>query len=38
MCLNAGTVLWYRNDYSRKVLLDWWDSTMDEYSTNPLKR
>lgn len=38
MCLNAGTVLWYRHPYSDQVLQDWWHSTMDNYADNPLKR
>lgn len=38
MCLNAGTVLWYRHPHSDQVLLDWWQSTMDNYADNPLKR
>jgi hypothetical protein len=38
MCLNAGTVLWYRHDYSHEVLMDWWHSTMESYADNPLKR
>ena len=38
MCLNAGTVLWYRHDYSHQVLMDWWHSTMESYADNPLKR
>ena len=38
MCLNAGTVLWYRHPHSDQVLLDWWQSTMDNYAENPLKR
>ena len=37
-CLNAGTVVWYRHVESEKVLSDWWHSTMDDYSTNPIKR
>lgn len=38
MCLNAGTVVWYRHHNSEKVLRDWWDSSMDSYETNPIKR
>eukprot|EP00603_Paraphysomonas_imperforata_P011939 CAMPEP_0114455672 /NCGR_PEP_ID=MMETSP0104-20121206/3222_1 /TAXON_ID=37642 ORGANISM="Paraphysomonas imperforata, Strain PA2" /NCGR_SAMPLE_ID=MMETSP0104 /ASSEMBLY_ACC=CAM_ASM_000202 /LENGTH=231 /DNA_ID=CAMNT_0001628103 /DNA_START=416 /DNA_END=1108 /DNA_ORIENTATION=- len=38
MCLNAGTVMWYRHPYSDQVLQDWWHSTMDNYADNPLKR
>jgi hypothetical protein len=37
-CLNAGTVVWYRNEHSLKVLDDWWHSAMDSYATNPIKR
>lgn len=37
-CLNAGTVVWYRHPNSEKVLRDWWDSTMDSYDTDPIKR
>ena len=38
MCLNAGTVMWYRHPNSAKVLTDWWHSSMDSYADNPLKR
>jgi hypothetical protein len=38
MCLNAGTVVWVRNDRSRDLLWRWWNSTMDSYETNPIKR
>lgn len=38
MCLNAGTVAWYRHPTSWKVLQEWWDSSMDPYETNPIKR
>lgn len=38
MCLNAGTVLWYRHDNSRRLLEEWWHSTMESYSDNPLHR
>lgn len=38
MCLNAGTVLWYRHENSIKVLNNWWDSSMDPYEGNPIKR
>jgi hypothetical protein len=38
MCLNAGTVMWYRHQRSEQVLNQWWDSVMDDYSTDPLKR
>jgi hypothetical protein len=38
MCLNAGTVAWYRHPLSEKVLQDWWDASMDPYETNPIKR
>lgn len=37
-CLNAGTVLWYRHDLSLKVLQEWWDSSMDSYDNNPIRR
>lgn len=37
-CLNAGTVLWYRHDSSLKVLQEWWDSSMDSYDNNPIRR
>lgn len=38
MCLNAGTVLWYRHPHSDQILEEWWRSTMDDYSNNPLRR
>lgn len=38
MCLNAGTVVWYRHEISSKILKDWWDASMDSYETNPIKR
>jgi hypothetical protein len=38
MCLNAGTVMWFRHPYSDQLLEDWWHSTMDSYAENPLKR
>lgn len=38
MCLNAGTVVWYRHTESHRVLWQWWNSTMDSYETNPIKR
>ena len=38
MCLNAGTVMWYRHEKSLKVLQDWWRSSMDTYADNPLQR
>jgi hypothetical protein len=38
MCLNAGTVVWYRHALSEKILREWWDSSMDSYETNPIKR
>lgn len=38
MCLNAGTVVWYRHHYSEKILNDWWNSAMDPYEGNPIKR
>jgi hypothetical protein len=38
MCLNAGTVAWYRHPLSEQVLRQWWDAAMDPYETNPIKR
>jgi hypothetical protein len=38
MCLNAGTVVYYRHIYSEKILWEWWDASMDSYETNPIKR
>ena len=38
MCLNAGTVAWYRHPTSLKILQEWWDASMDSYETNPIKR
>lgn len=38
MCLNAGTVMWYRSIYSESVLQTWWHMSMDPYTSNPLKR
>jgi hypothetical protein len=38
MCLNAGTVAFYRHPNSWKILSEWWDSSMDSYETNPIKR
>lgn len=38
MCLNAGTVVWYRHPTSLLVLKQWWDASMDSYETNPIKR
>lgn len=39
MCLNAGTVAWYRHPLSEKVLRDWWVSSMDSYTdNNPIRR
>lgn len=38
MCLNAGTVVWYRHELSDRVLRAWWDASMDPYETNPIKR
>lgn len=39
-CLNAGTVLWYRDPegYSEGVLESWWESSMDSYEGNPIRR
>lgn len=38
MCLNAGTVAWYRHEVSEQVLQSWWDSCMDPYGSDPIKR
>ena len=38
MCLNAGTVMWYRHSYAYKILKEWWDSSLDSYTNNPLNR
>ena len=38
MCLNAGTVVWFRHHISEKLLIDWWNSAMDPYEGNPIKR
>lgn len=38
MCLNAGTVAWYRHKVSEQILREWWDASMDPYETNPIKR
>lgn len=38
MCLNAGTVIWYRHSRSEEILKQWWNSVMDSYATNPLRR
>jgi hypothetical protein len=38
MCLNAGTVLWYRHPNSEMILDSWWHASMDSYDTNPIKR
>jgi hypothetical protein len=38
MCLNAGTIMWYRHHRSEKVLQDWWHSSQDSYADNPIKR
>ncbi len=38
MCLNAGTVIWYRHEVSERLLVDWWNSSMDPYEGNPIKR
>jgi hypothetical protein len=39
MCLNAGTVLWYRNAFAVDVLERWWKSSLDaELEDNPIKR
>jgi hypothetical protein len=38
MCLNAGTVMWYRHQTSSQVLDAWWASAMDSYEGNKLQR
>jgi hypothetical protein len=38
MCLNAGTVMWYRHPHSEKVLEDWWHASQDSYADNPIRR
>lgn len=38
MCLNAGTVMWYRHPVSSKLLAEWWNAAMDPYETNPIRR
>ena len=38
MCLNAGTVVWFRHAFSEQVLQSWWDSCRDPYSSDPIKR
>ena len=38
MCLNAGTVVWYRHSVSSQILQQWWDAAMDPYETNPIRR
>jgi hypothetical protein len=37
-CLNAGTVVWYRHERSKRTLLDWWRAAMDSYEGNPIRR
>lgn len=37
-CLNAGTVVWYRHPLSSEVLWRWWNSTMDPYEADPIRR
>ena len=37
-CLNAGTVIWYRHETSLAILQRWWDSALDPYEGNPIKR
>ena len=39
-CLNSGTVAWVRDnkDIALQVLTMWWDSVLDSYENNPLKR
>jgi len=38
MCLNAGTVMWYKNPISNQLLQQWWDASLDPYEGNPIKR
>ena len=38
MCLNAGTVVWYRHPVSLQLLESWWHASMEPYAGNPLKR
>lgn len=38
VCLNAGTVAWYRHELSEMILKQWWDASMDSYEGNPIKR
>ena len=38
VCLNAGSVLWYRHPKSTQVLRQWWDSALDPYEGNPIRR
>ena len=38
MCLNAGTVMWYRHPIATRILDEWWASAMDSYDDNPLAR
>ena len=39
MCLNAGTVVWYRHKISEMILHRWWDASMDpELEGNPIRR
>ena len=38
MCLNAGTVMWYRHPLSEQLLHTWWHASMHSYVGNPLKR
>ena len=37
-CLNAGTVLWFRHPVSLAILQLWWDSALDPYAGDPIKR
>ena len=39
MCLNAGTVVWYRHPLSLRLLTEWWDAALEpQLEGNPLKR
>ena len=37
-CLNSGTVAWVRSAIAERVLSMWWDSVLDSYADDPLKR
>jgi len=38
MCLNAGTVMWYRHEKAEEILDAWWASALDPYEGDPIKR